>query len=289
VTGATDFSVAEITTQPGLATSFPWLSQIANTHQRYHIRSLKFTYVPLAATSERGRVVMAFAIDPLDPTPTSKAELFQYPTSTESSIWATNTLTVDPMSRNVTLFTRAGSVVDTDIKTYDFGKLLIGTSNTQNSTDKIGEVFIDYEVELSVPKPAKCPASHTVINFSSVGSLFNGPNDKIEFVGSNAIGERDGFNNEHIRFLAPGVYLVTLSLVVSTTGNFTISQDELDGDATLIQRSAGSTLFTAVIKANIISNSRLGLNFSSFSGGSVCNITVAQFTNDVFTADSPNV
>jgi len=288
VTGATNFGLTELTTQPGLATSFPWLSQIANTHQRYHIKSLKFTYVPLAATSERGRVVLAFAIDPLDPAPASKAELFQYPTSTESSVWASNTLVVDPMSRNTTLFTRAGAVADTDIKTYDFGKLFIGASNTANDTDKIGEVFIDYEVELSVPKPAKCPASLTEISVPNISTLFDGPNNQMVFVGSNVIGEHDGANDEHIRFLAPGTYLVTLTISATSTGSFTMSTAELDGTAAIISTAASAAKHTTILKATVISNSRIGLNYASWTGVTKCEVTVSSFTADVNIAVSPS-
>jgi hypothetical protein len=229
---------------------------------------------------------MAFAIDPLDPTPASKAELFQYPTSTESSVWASNTLVVDPMSRNTTLFTRAGSVADTDIKTYDFGKLLIGASNTQNSTDKIGEVFIDYEVELSVPKPAKCPASFTEIAITNVQSMFNGPNGKVEFVGSNTVGEHDSNGSEFIRFKAPGTYLLTVSISASTIGALSITTTELDGTATVALGAAGSASSSHIIRVNVISNSRLGLSLSSYAGATECLVTVSQFTNDTNQATS---
>jgi len=281
VTGNTVFAVTEFTTQPGLATSFPWLSQIANTHQRYHVRKLTYTYVPLAATSERGRVILAFAIDPLDQTPISKSELFQYPTSTESSIWSTNKLVVNPMSRNDTLFTRAGIVDDTDIKTYDLGKLFVGASNTADDTTKIGEIFVDYEIELSVPKPAKCPASLTEVTITVATQLFGSTDgSSIPFAGSNVIGEHDSNDNDFLRFAAPGVYLVNIAMTGGTAGNLVPDATELDGSLELITSNVSNTIRHITFRVNVISNSRVQLQASGWSGASLIEVCTAMFTMD---------
>lgn len=285
VTGNTVFSVASFTTQPGLATSFPWLSQIANTHQRYHVKKLVFTYVPLSATSERGRVILAFAIDPLDETPISKSELFQYPTSTESSVWASNKLVVNPMSRNDTLFTRAGAIVDTDIKTYDFGKLFVGASNTANDTDKIGEIFVDYEVELLVPKPARCPSSLTEITINNASQLFgNTDGSFVEFPGSNVVGEHDADNNDNIRFKAPGVYLVNIAMTGGTAGSLVPDADELEGTLEVITSNLSNQIRHVTFRVNVIANSRVGLTLSGWSNPSKIEVCNALFTMETNTA-----
>ncbi len=155
-------NLQRIVIQPGLSSSFPWLSQIANTHQKYRFTKLKFSYVPIVGTSVNGRVVMAYAVDPLDVTPITKAEIFQYPTSTEASVWNTLTCDVPPTS---TLFTRAGFVNNTDLKTYDGGVLFFATTDVDlPSTDSVGELFVEYEVELITPKPASCPMTATLVS-----------------------------------------------------------------------------------------------------------------------------
>lgn len=281
VNGSSSFNVTEFQTQPGLAISFPWLSQIANTHQRYHVRKLVFTYVPLAATSERGRVILAFAIDPLDATPVSKSELFQYPTSSESSIWASNKLVVNPMSRNDTLFTRAGAVEDTDIKTYDFGKLFVGASNTADDTTKIGEIFVDYEVELSVPKPARCPANLTEISISLATQLFGSlDGSSIVFAGCNIIGEHDSNDNDFLRFEAPGVYLVNIAMSAGTPGNIIPETDELDGVLETITSNVSNSIRHVTFRVNVISNSRVKLALSGWTNPSLFEICTAMFTMD---------
>lgn len=284
VTGNTVFSVAEYTTQPGLASSFPWLSQIANTHQRYHIRKLVFTYVPLAATSERGRVILAFAIDPLDETPATKSELFQYPTSTESSVWASNQLVVNPMSRNDTLFTRAGAVADTDLKTYDLGKLFVGASNTADNTSKIGEIFVDYEVELSVPKPAHCPASLTIININLAAQIFGTSNGtSVVLTGSNIVGEHDSDGNDYLHFLAPGIYLINILMSAGTPGTLTSDDTELEGSIAELHSNVSSSLRQVTWRVTVAANSRVKLVLSGWTNPSLFKIATAMFTQDFTT------
>ena len=80
VRGSTDFRVEEFSIQPGSSALFPWLSQIAPTHQKYRFTKLVFSFVPLTSTTTRGRVTLAYAIDPLDDDVQNKQQLFQYPT-----------------------------------------------------------------------------------------------------------------------------------------------------------------------------------------------------------------
>lgn len=228
INGSTSFSLEEFTCQPGLASLFPWLSQIAPTHQKYKFTKLVFSYVPIASTSAQGRVTMAHAIDPLDDTVADKQELFQYPNSTESSVWASSTLSVNLASKGW-LYTRNGFVANSDLKTYDAGKFLIATSNTEDDS-VIGELFVDYEVQLMTPKPAKCPSSSLTL----AGTDITAVDPLIDFRGSLPL-EADGGDwffarrvagQSLVVFRYTGDFVVTLDYTSSTTGGIIIN----DGD-----------------------------------------------------------
>lgn len=211
-TTGTDLNVKSYSAQVGLADMFPWLSTIANTHQRYIMKKLHFVYVPVAGTTARGRVIMAFTIDPTEAAPDSMSQITQYPNYTANSVWTPTTLTVDLSDRREELYTRSGFVDNTDIKTYDLGKLFVGISDTDN-TDSIGQLFVDYEVELITPKPTSCPSSSDVFNTSTSTDIFNVPNGtSVPLFGSNIEVGRDGGNINRVRFNAPGIYLVHLSI-----------------------------------------------------------------------------
>jgi hypothetical protein len=154
--GSTTFTAQSYQLQPGLSQSFPWLSGIANNFEKYKMHSIKLCYVNVSATSERGRVTMAFDRDPLDSDPTSKIDLFSYNGAVEGAVWSPLELTV-PVDKDA-LFTRRGLISGTDLKTYDMGKLVVASSNNAD-TSIVGELFLEYNIELMIPQPASCPSA----------------------------------------------------------------------------------------------------------------------------------
>jgi hypothetical protein len=230
--------------QPGLPNMFPWLSQVATTHQKYKFTKLVFTYVPVASTSTVGRVTLVYALDPLDPIPTSKTELFQYPTSTEGSVWSPTTLSVD-CSKLLLLFTRGGFVADTDIKTYDAGQLFAASSNTAVASSVLGEIFVDYEVELVTPKPSICPSARLLITGFDAGNPF-GDATPVYLNGSPWELE----DATHVLFPSAGTFYITtkITIIPGTFGTFTMTIPVADGTATLdIQLASGTTQVTQYI------------------------------------------
>ncbi len=244
ITGSTTFFLEEFTCQPGLASLFPWLSQIAPTHQKYKFTKLVFSYVPIASTSAQGRVTMAHALDPLDDTVADKQELFQYPNSTESSVWASSTLSVNLASKGW-LYTRNGFVANSDLKTYDAGKFLIASSNTADDSI-IGELFVDYEIQLMTPKPTKCPATSlrlTGTDISAVDPLINfRPFLPLEVDGGDWFFERRGVGNSRLVFRNTGDFAISLDYVAATVGGINLT----DGDNGVGNNSVDVVSFASV-------------------------------------------
>lgn len=171
---------------------------------------------------------MAFAIDPLDETPMSKQEIFQYSTSVEGSPWSPLELVVNVSTRPGQLFTRSGNVANTDLKTYDLGKLFVSTSDS--SAVVLGEIFVEYVCELDVPQPANCPFSRTNTDLNPTetnlfllptGGAYYPPGGSWQYSFTNSTTE--------ITFYSPGYYFLCWNLLATTPGTAAFASDNATG------------------------------------------------------------
>lgn len=150
------FAVAKFALNPGLATAFPWLSNVANNYESYRFHDLHYCYKPICPTSTPGKVMIAIDYDANDATPGSKVIINSYQGTVSTSVW--DTITHKSTKENLQKFTtqryvRAGNApTGTDLKTYDLGSVLIATSNTPASSTTCGEIFVTYTVELFTPQ-----------------------------------------------------------------------------------------------------------------------------------------
>jgi len=209
VTGSTTFLASSYAVQPGISETFPWLHGIANNFEKYKIKSMTLEFINVSATSERGRVTLAFDHDPLDSNPIDKVQLFSYKGAVEGAVWAPLKLRVPVPNKEY--FTRNGIVTGTDLKTYDIGKFVVGTSNNADAAI-IGELFVSYEIELSVPQPATCPS----ITISGGGTV-----SKSDIFGSEPV-QNGNFpitvEANSLVFNTPGFYVVSLRIGGTTPG-----------------------------------------------------------------------
>jgi len=242
VSGNTTFGATSCQVQPGMAATFPWLSSIAGNFEKYRIRKLSLQYVNVAATSERGRVTLAFDRDPLDADPVTKVDLFSYSGAVEGSVWSPLSLNIPVGSTS--LFTRSGTVTGTDLKTYDLGKLVVGVSNTAD-TATIGELFLSYEIELTIPQPAVCPSVYAVAGGTISKTAIFG--DVPVLLGSFPCTILDST----VTFLTPGTFFISIRVTGTAPGSPTVNTGTCtngaytavtDGNAS----SVGSSVFLEV-------------------------------------------
>jgi len=215
VTGNTTFGVTSYTVQPGIASNFNWVSSIATSYEQYKITRLKYEFVPIAGTDERGRVTLAFDRDPLDADPNTMADLYNYAEVADDSVWRKNTLNVR-QGIGKKLFTRFGTVSGTDLKTYDMGKFLVGVASTAD-TAVIGQLFVEYEISFYNPQPGYCPAAF----YTGGGTI-----SKTAIFGDAATsnGQFPGtVLDSTITFNAAGTYHVSLKVTGVAPGLFTIT------------------------------------------------------------------
>lgn len=165
VYSSTGFAVSSYLIQPGLASTFPWLSQQANAFEQYRLRGMLFEFVSTssdallsAATSTAlGSVVMMTDYDVADEAPTSKRQMLnsEFSCSTKPSLSAIHPIECKrSLSAQDILYTRGSIAVPAgfDQRLYDFARFNIATEGMQVAGGILGELWATYEIEFLKPQ-----------------------------------------------------------------------------------------------------------------------------------------
>lgn len=201
-TGSTTFGAVNFQVNPGLGGVFPWCSQLARSYDKYRFRKLKFEFRSVVPTTTAGVVMMSFDYDTLDTLPVTKFEHAQTTPNVESNSFNSFTLNVE--CDKVQRFVRQGAVVGTDLKTYDFGQLVV--SSSYGVAALVGEIYVDYEVELHKPSHG-VPVS---VRLSGVGA------NATPFTTSTAAGGAQPMfvlSTTEVKVLRPGEYLIDAYII----------------------------------------------------------------------------
>jgi hypothetical protein len=173
IAGSVGFANASYHINPGLNILFPWLAGIAASYEQYKFRRLRFMYTPLTSTATVGQFIMGVDYDAADPPALTKAELQQYDGVYAGPSWQPGACVFQTdrlFARR--LFTRQYFEPAQDAKTFDSGLLQVATQGF-SGTSTIGELWVEYEIELFVPQPpAHIKARHTKFHSTSgLGTL----------------------------------------------------------------------------------------------------------------------
>jgi hypothetical protein len=164
VIGSLKFGQIPFAINPGMITTFPWLSTIAKNFEEYDFLGLIFEYRPTSGSavfnstpnSALGTVVLATDYNVLNPAFTSKQQMESYEFSSscvpfESMI---HPVECEPRSSSLdTLYIRTlgGSIVGQDLRMSDLGNVTIGVVGMQ-AVYAIGELWTSYHVRLKKPR-----------------------------------------------------------------------------------------------------------------------------------------
>lgn len=132
ILGSAAFTVNEFNINPGLAATFPWLSQIAQRFESYRFRRLEFHYRTKCATSFVGDVIQTVDYDAGDPAPITSVQAEGYMGAASCAPWQDKDHISAPLNlRKVnSYYVRAGALAgNLDIKSYDVGNLFVCTEN----------------------------------------------------------------------------------------------------------------------------------------------------------------
>lgn len=152
---------------PGSLDTFPWLSSIAPNYESFRFRKFNVHYKPSCSSTTGGKVVLAVDYDARDATINeSKATLLQWESSVDSQVWepVTHVSSSENLNRvGPTRFISAPSGSSGD-RLSSAGTLYVATTSiapavittqgppVQYVTVTLGELWIDYEVELMTPQ-----------------------------------------------------------------------------------------------------------------------------------------
>jgi len=153
---ATTFTLQKtITTNPGLNTSFPWLSQIATNYDKYKFRNLYMEYIPSCPTTTSGTIYFAFDPNALDLGPVETGDMLQYKVNIQGSPFLVHKMVVPGEILNTKLYTRTVAQAlpsNVDYKTYDLGLFYVVTDATAAS-GSLGSIKIGYTCEFFDAQP----------------------------------------------------------------------------------------------------------------------------------------
>lgn len=180
---------------PGLNTTFPWLSALADNFQTYKFHGLVFEFWSTSSNALNnvntalGTVIMATQYNAARANFVSKSEMEQYEfaTSCKPSMSMIHPVECAPGESPLEeLYIRTGAIPAGEVaQFYDFGKFQLATVGMQNANN-IGELWVSYDVELFKPRisPGLYAGTYARIN--------NGPYDANNILGAiqtNPIGD----------------------------------------------------------------------------------------------------
>nr|WPR18558.1 MAG: capsid protein [Chemarfal virus 237] len=177
IRGATSFTVRnEFDINPGLSTTFPWLSAIAAQYSQYRVRGMIYHYVPTSGNAVSstnaalGSVMLQTSYRATESAPINKIELLNEYWSTECkpSEPFCHPIECDPKENPFNVqYVRTGDLPTTENQLmYDLGRTTVAVSGQQANDIVLGDLWITYEIELK--KPVLTNATNTSIQAMSM-------------------------------------------------------------------------------------------------------------------------
>ena len=187
--GATSaFVNKSIPINPGLAASFPWLSQIAQNYEEYDMIQCLYTFRTTSTdiTSSSGQiasVIMATQYNVNLAPFSNKTTMMEYDGAMSSKVTLNQVHGVEcddnKRSGTQSKYVRASPVDDGELKEYDWGNFNIAVANTPltNVNQCIGELWVSYTVRLLKPKlfTQMCLGNRKDIFYSTANLVYTAP------------------------------------------------------------------------------------------------------------------
>jgi hypothetical protein len=227
IQGSSNFVVQRrFALNPGIPASFPWLSTMAKSWEKYVFRRLKFEYYTRTGTQTAGSVLLSPDYDAADVAPATEQVASSYNGTVEDAPWKDMKIDL-PMSRmhekGEPKFVRTGPLAaNLDIKTYDAGNMHVCT--TDGAVVSWGKIWVDYEVEFTIPSlpPNGGLGLGGSIVANGSGVVPANPMGSAPIVDANAEDiSIDDLSN--VTFATAGTYLAVLSLAGSVITDFTLT------------------------------------------------------------------
>lgn len=154
ISGSTTFATTKFVINPGLSSTFSWLAANAIKWQQYRFMRLAFIYVTRSATTAKGSVILTPDYNPNDLPPSDESHAFNNQNAVEDVPWKQEIicrLDVNAMFFSGPRKQVRSANISGDLNIYDAARLYVSTVG-QADTSVIGNLYVEYDVELFVPQ-----------------------------------------------------------------------------------------------------------------------------------------
>lgn len=145
----------KIAINPGNDQFFPYLSSIAANFEYYKFKKLVVRFETTAPTTQTGTVMMYIDYDATDGYSPLKRDFMANQNATRTAPWAACRMDLVKAANEAQVrrfVLSSPPAFNQDPKLYNLGNLWIGTDGQIADGTRLGELYVDYEVELSVPQ-----------------------------------------------------------------------------------------------------------------------------------------
>jgi hypothetical protein len=299
ITSSVAFSNQQVfNINPGLADSFPWLSQIAEQFEEYQPNGIVYYFRATAGdaisstNNALGTVIMACDYNPIN-------NQFENKISMENTMWSTsgkpsndNMLPIEcgrgenPLQ---TLWVRNGSQpANTDLRLYDVGVAQVATQGQQTGSVDIGEHWVSYDFTLKkpiidpTPSGGINPTIHTthLVNTHSVST-------------SNYFGTNPNTNIVYTSFpiilgQVPVVFGPTyITLAAGMLGNFCCAVDWVGGATGCVIPSITPSGSAKALNIGLANSTSIDNGSADWAPGTLSTTSTAQMINYYFSMSDP--
>lgn len=191
--------VTKIPLQPGLETSFPWLSAISRRFESYRFTRLMFEYIPDVGSTTDGSLAICPDYDPADDNQhASKATLLSFEDAVRGPLWTPLRMVCSPrnLRKRTSWYTRGETQIG-DVKLTDAGNLWLSLSYEGDQTT-IGELWVTYTIVLITPQLEQDPTERFVGT-----KLYDSDQYESPFAG---LVVRDNTLNDALSIIAPKAF-----------------------------------------------------------------------------------
>jgi hypothetical protein len=167
ISGTILFTPNAFPVNPGLVTTFPWLSTQAVGWEKYRFEYIRFCYYTRAPTSTQGSVLLSPDYNAADAPPATEVISSAYNGTQEDAPWKDICCPLDAKIVSRECFVRGAALApNLDIKTYDIATFYLGTVDATTAAPW-GKLWVEYKVHLINPQLPSAGAGTT-------GTMTNG-------------------------------------------------------------------------------------------------------------------
>jgi len=260
IAGSVTFAANSFPLNPGVVTSFPWLSSIANQYESYRFRSLRPVYRAKCATTSTGDVSIGVDYDAADAAPVSTLQMENWDDSVNGSPWMDFEMVCSGrnLAKEKEYYTRATPTgANQDIKTYDVGNLYVCTEG-QGGTSTIGYLYAEYVVELMTPQ--------LTFGVSAIGGRINGGG---VLSGSNPLGSLAAADTQVVGVSVGASSIITLAF----PGTYVVGESVGGTGLSAFTFTAGSgvtaSAFSNIVDATAVTQAGYWLVVSTVMNGTL--------------------